>query len=204
MNRREALSSVGIILGGTTIIGSQAFLTACSEPETKSEEGLLTDQQIDLLNEFAEVILPKTDKSPGAKEVNVGSFMNAIVSDFYTAQEQNVFLNGVKTLADMKFSKLSDDEKVETLKGLEKEAGDNLKARRENENLDNHYYVMVKQLAIWGYLSSEAVATTAFNHMIVTPKFEGCVPFEEGDKALFREAGAGQARGYATNHMSRS
>lgn len=207
MNRRDALSAVGLIVGGT-VIGSQAFLTGCSTQDIKSEEGLLTDKQIAWLNELGEVILPKTEKSPGAKEVNVGSFMNAIVSDFYTEDEQRIFVDGIKSLNELcnerfegAFHQLTRNEQQEILHEMELEAANRLRAQQNDESLETHYYIMMKQLTIWGYLSSEAVAFNAFNHMVLTPKFEGCVSVDESTKPIFREAGEGQAYGYAIHHM---
>lgn len=204
MKRREALSSVGLILGGT-IIGSNAFLTGCTNLGTENIGLPLSQKHLDLLNEVGETILPKSAKTPGAKEVNVGSFMNAIVKDFYTQDEQNIFLDGLvqlNNLTEAKFKddfvNLSSDQRSETLMALESEAGKALEGEA-----GTHFYIMMKQLTIWGYLSSEAVAFEAFNHMVLTPDFESCTPYEKGDKAIFNDAGQGQAYSYATHHMKK-
>ena len=82
MNRREAISQVSWILGGT-IIGSSLFLEfgCSSSPEQKP---VFFDQKtVDLLNEIGETILPKTS-TPGAKEAQVGQFMDIMVKDCCT------------------------------------------------------------------------------------------------------------------------
>ena len=207
MNRREALSSVGIILGGT-IVGSQAFLSGCVEQQ--SVNGIpFSQKQVDFLNEVGEVILPKSEKTPGAKEVNVGSFMNTIVRDFYSEAEQTEFLKSFESIAQMSsnefgkdFSELNKEEKEAVLMNLEEEAGKQLKSK---DNEASHYYIMIKQLAIWGYLSSEAVAFSGFNHVLLTnhEQYDGCVEFGPEDRPMFGNAGQGQAYNYATHHMSR-
>src|SRR5579872_1855017 len=77
MNRREALKLTTLVAGGT-IIGSQMWLSGCSP--TKKKTGLLSDDDIIFLEEVGETILPKTDRSPGAKEAHIGEFMKTIVT----------------------------------------------------------------------------------------------------------------------------
>ena len=78
MNRREALSRVALIMGGT-VLGAEAFLSGC----TTGTAGLqFSKDDISFLNEVAETILPATN-TPGAKEAKVGEFMTLIVNDCY-------------------------------------------------------------------------------------------------------------------------
>lgn len=217
MNRREALSSVAILMGGT-IVGSHAFLS-CSPSAKRPVSGILNEDQIAFLNEFCEVILPKTATTPGASEVNVGAFINDIVSDFYSEAEKQRFMtcfDAINGLSDTRFgnglfkkdfSELNPEEKNQLVAILESEATQNLKAIREGaldeerQPVKEHSYILIKQLAIWGYLSSEAVARTAFNHLPVPGPYQGCVPLNPSDKAIFTEPGQGQARGYAVRHL---
>lgn len=78
MNRREALSRVAIIMGGT-VLGAEAFLSGCTTAKT----GLVfSADDIAFLNEVGEVIIPATN-TPGAKEAKVGEFMSVMVRDCY-------------------------------------------------------------------------------------------------------------------------
>ena len=78
MDRREALSRVALIFGGT-IIGAEAFLSGCKT--TPKKEGLFADADIALLDEVGDTILPTTAASPGAKAAQIGQFMKTIVTD---------------------------------------------------------------------------------------------------------------------------
>ena len=83
MNRREALSSVALLLGGT-ILGADACLTGC-KTKTSAEPGVsFTPTDVSLLDEVAETILPATG-TPGATEAKVGQFMHGLVPDCYAA-----------------------------------------------------------------------------------------------------------------------
>ena len=211
MDRREALSRVALIMGGT-IIGAEAFLSGC-KPSPK-KEGLFAVDDIPLLDEVGETILPATASSPGAKEAQIGQFMKTIVTDCYTEDDQRTFTNGIAKLNDAakkkydkSFMELTADQKHEFLVGLDKESKDRSKELADKENKltdeerhqrtvaqhdgsykrdpadDPHYFGMMKQLTVWGYFTSEPGATKALRYVAVPGKYEGCIPYKKGDKA---------------------
>jgi len=101
MNRREAVRRAGAMLGGLTLVGGSALLSACEKERPKapvrSPIGEFTVQDIDLLDEIADTILPTT-KTPGAKAAQVGAFMALMVTDTYKPSDQQVFRAGMGTL----------------------------------------------------------------------------------------------------------
>jgi hypothetical protein len=188
MNRREALSAVSFLVGGT-IIGAGAFLSGCSKPVPATQSGFFSADEIALLDEVGETILPTTPSSPGAKEAEIGKFMNSIVADCYSPGEQKIFKDGLTKLDDTSRSKydknfvrLSADEKHDLLLGLDGEAA-NWSHARNPDDPETHYYSMLKQLTIWGYFSSEIGATKALRHVAVPGRWEPCVPLQPGEKA---------------------
>jgi Gluconate 2-dehydrogenase subunit 3 len=131
MNRREALSAVGILLGGS-IIGAEAFLSGCTTAPKKN--GLFATADIDLLDEVGETIIPTTAASPGAKASKIGLFMQTIVTDCYAENEQQAFVAGLVELQEScqkkynkEFTALSAQERKEFLTALDKEAKDFVK-----------------------------------------------------------------------------
>jgi hypothetical protein len=188
MNRREALSAVGFLVGGT-VIGAQAFLAGCADkPKAPQANGLLTSGQISFLDEVGETILPTTASSPGAKAAKVGEFMDIMVKDCYSPADQKVFLEGITTLDnsskgkyDAVFVKLTPEEKHQLLLGIDKEASayNDTKA----EDASPHYYTMMKQLTLLGYFSSDIGSTKALAHVAVPGHYEACVPLKPGQKA---------------------
>ncbi|WP_276373785.1 gluconate 2-dehydrogenase subunit 3 family protein [Chryseolinea sp. H1M3-3] len=189
MNRREAISAVGFLVGGT-VIGAQAFLTGCSsKPEGPSSTGLLTNDQISFMNEVGETILPTTPSSPGAKEAKVGEFMDIMLKDCYSPADQKIFMDGIATLDkaseskyDKSFVKLKPEEKHELLLTVDAEAS-KYKDSKKTDDPENHYYSMMKQLTLLGYFTSEIGATKALNHVAVPGHYEACVPLKPGQKA---------------------
>lgn len=211
MDRREALSRVALILGGT-IIGAEAFLSGCKT--TPKKEGLFATDDISLLDEVGETILPATASSPGAKEAQIGQFMKTIVTDCYPEDDQRTFTDGIGKLNDASkkkfdkpFMQLTPDQKHEFLVGLDKESKDRDKEladkaskmtdeerhkramdqhagtyKRDPQD-DPHYFGMMKQLTLWGYFTSEPGATKALRYIAVPGRYEGCIPYKKGDKA---------------------
>lgn len=104
IDRREALKRVGVMLGGVALVGGTNLLTACEKAGTPARDtaaatgsGTFTTQDIALLDEVAETILPQT-KTPGAKAAKTGAFMALMVTDSYSPSDQRIFRDGMKTL----------------------------------------------------------------------------------------------------------
>lgn len=187
MNRREALSAVSFLLGGT-IIGAEIFLSGCTNPRTPGQTGLLTLDDTAFLDEVGETILPATASSPGARETGIGEFMNLIVTDCYNERDQKIFVGGIARLNDAAndkfgagFMNLKPEERHSLLLAIEEEVKVYSESREPGD--PEHYYTMMKQLAVWGYFSSEAGATRALRHVAVPGRFDACIPLEQGQKA---------------------
>ena len=76
MNRRDALKSVALMMGGT-MVGASALLSGCS-PEHQIEGLNFTPDDIAFLDELGDTIIPETD-TPGAKAAGIGPFMVMMV-----------------------------------------------------------------------------------------------------------------------------
>jgi hypothetical protein len=185
MNRREALSSVALLLGGT-ILGAEAFLSGC---KTKSTEAgvSFTPNDISFLDEVAETILPATS-TPGAKEAKVGQFMTVMVHDCYEAKDQKIFMDGMKKLDDASkkmnsksFMESTPEQRHNLLVTLDKEQKDYQKNKKDTD--PTHYFRMMKELTLSGYFTSEVGATKALRYVAVPGKYEGCIDYKKGDKA---------------------
>ena len=190
MNRREALSTVALLLGGT-IIGSEAFLSGCSTGVPRST-GFLSADNIALMDEVGETILPTTATSPGAKATKIGEFMNTMVTDCYEKKDQAIFADGIVKLNaasqsayQKSFIDLSPDQKTELLVRLDTEAKEYTKKKKDakDEKAPEHYFTMFKQLTVMGYFTSKEGATKALRYVAVPGHYDGDVPYKKGDKA---------------------
>jgi hypothetical protein len=183
MNRREAISSVALLLGGT-ILGAEAFLSGC-KPSARSVN--FTADDIAYLDEVAETILPAT-KTPGAKAAKVGEFMTVIIKDCYEEKDQKVFLEGMDKLNEASkkknsktFMESTPEQRHALLVTLDQEAKDYQKSKKKDD--PSHYFRMMKELTLWGYFTSEVGAKQALRYVAVPGKYEGCIDYKKGDKA---------------------
>jgi len=194
MNRREALSRVAIIMGGT-VLGAEAFLSGCTTAKT----GLtFSADDIAFLNEVGEVIIPATN-TPGAKEAKVGEFMSVMVRDCYDEKNQNIFMEGVRELQfkvskakiGKSFMEANANERHDLITALDKEvkeasvraAEERKKDPNSKKDVSKHYFTMMKELTLTGFFTSEVGATKALRYVAIPGRYEGCVPYKKGDKA---------------------
>ena len=189
MNRRDALTRVGLLLGGT-VVGAELFMSGCKNaPDKNIGAGgtNFSNDDIAYFDEIAETILPATD-TPGAKDAKVGAFWATIVKDCYTEQEQKVFLDGMKKLNDASQTKngksymeSTPEQRHDLLVALDKEQKDYMAAKKKDDPA--HYFRMMKELTLWGYFTSEPGATKALRYIAVPGKYVGCMDYKKGDKA---------------------
>lgn len=182
MERREAIKWVASLFGGT-LIGAEAFLSGCT---SNSETTFFSSEELKLLDEIGETILPETSKSPGAKAAKIADFMQKIVRDCYSAEEQGIFKSGlieVEEKADQQFNnsflKLSGSQRLDILNGFEEEA------KEKKENDPSHFFTMLKQLTIWGFFTSEVGATKALRYDPIPGSYEGCLDLKPGQPAWY-------------------
>jgi hypothetical protein len=183
MNRREAVSTVALLIGGT-MLGAEAFLSGC---KSAARTVNFTPEDITYMDEIAETILPAT-KTPGAKAAKVGEYMSVMVKDCYDEKEQKIFLEGLDKLNDESkkknnkpFMDSTPQQRHDLLVAIDKDARAYAKAKKKDEPA--HYFSMIKRLTLDGYFTSEVGAKQALNYVAVPGKYEGCVDYKKGDRA---------------------
>lgn len=141
MDRRAAVKNMAFLMGGAlsaTTIG--VFLEGCSSPSTKTAGSLFTEDQLNLITEVADIIIPTTS-SPGAKAAGVGPFIAMMIKDCYPEDAQKAFTKGLEDLEKQSkeafkksFIEITAEQRQELLGKLREETIAAVKA--ENENLD--------------------------------------------------------------------
>ena len=183
MKRRKVLSTLSILLGGT-MIGTQVFLPSC---KVKLKEETFTTEDVKLLDEIGETILPSSVSSPGAKAAKIGEFMKVYVTDCYNEANQKAFFEGInkfKNLSKERYSKeflqLTSSQKHDLLVILHKEAGEYNKSKIKGD--PDHYFSMMKSMILFGYFTSEPGATRALRYVQTPGLYNGNVAYKKGDK----------------------
>jgi len=209
MKRREVLSTMAIILGGA-MVSTEVFFSSCT---SNVKEAFFTKEDISLLDEIGETILPSSPSSPGPKAAKVGEFMKVYVTDCYNETDQKAFFEGINKIRNLckekygkEFLKLTLSQKHDLLNLLEKEAEEHAHAKRKRkstagngdaiqtgkaqqdnksrtEDGSSHYYSMIKDLTLLGYFTSEPGATKALRYVQTPGSYNGDVLYKKGDKS---------------------
>jgi glucoside 3-dehydrogenase (cytochrome c) hitch-hiker subunit len=177
MNRREAVKTTGVLLGGV-LITSAGLLTSCSsDARTHGGARVLNANDETLMEEIADTLLPNTVTSPGAKAAGVGQIINLLLTDCYDADAQLRVVNGLKefreTVGDH-FASMSQVNREDWLRRIDTEA-----KARGNE----HYFTLMRELSLRAYFSSEIGMTKALRYVLVPGRWVGCVPLAPGQPA---------------------
>jgi hypothetical protein len=178
MNRREALARV-VAMTGTMVVGAEFFLTGCS-PRVRERSEAFTAQELALMDEIAETIIPTTD-TPGAKAAGVGAFMATMVHDGYDDDNFLIFRKGLARIDGKGFLKASPAERTALLTDLDREA---VSYTRDKKRTDPpHYFRLMKELTLIGYFTSEIGSTQARRYAAVPGAYDGNAPYKKGDRA---------------------
>lgn len=175
MNRREAVKTTGVLLGGVLV--TSASLTACARESRNVGVGVLNAEDQALIEEIADTLLPTTAGSPGAKAAGVGPVINLLLTDCREAAEQKRVVDGLKqfrnTVGDH-FASMSQVNRENWLRRIDGEA---------RAAGDKHYFHLVRELSLQAYFSSEIGATKALRYVMTPGKWVGCVPLTPGQPA---------------------
>jgi hypothetical protein len=173
---------VTALLGGVALAGNSGLLTAVERAHarvtSRAQVGSFTAQDLALLDEVADTILPET-KTPGAKAAHVGAFMAVMVTDTYEEREQGIFRDGLKALNDASFMTATPAQRLTLLERLDREQKAHMDARQRGAPA--HYFRLMKELTLLGYFTSEIGCTQAMRYEESPGRFEPCVPYKPGE-----------------------
>ena len=198
---------MGYAVSATTVAGIMNGCKADTTP-TGWQPSFLSADQLDLVAELSESILPKTD-TPGAKDVFVHRFIDKMLHNFHTKKTQETFLNGLaqfeKDCTEMNgngFQKCTkeqqavilqkyDEETKKTVDQLNKNNHDALKnLQLQNEKKTQHghgylleenrpFFALLKEMTMTGYFTSETISTEVLNYDPIPTAYEGCIALPE-------------------------
>jgi gluconate 2-dehydrogenase gamma chain len=185
MDRREALKRTAWIMGG--VISAPAIagiLKGCApKPSVDWKPEFLSIDQAMLVTQVSEIIIPKTD-TPGAKEAGVPGFIDQMLKDVYSKEDQERFTNGLQAFNDEAnkaygdpFIELGAEDQTAFVKKTHDEAvaaerGDNRPAKRP-------FILMMKELVMLGFFTSKPGATQVLQYVAVPGSYKGCIPLSE-------------------------
>ena len=189
MNRRTAIIHVVTMLGGAlsapTLLAMKRW-DGHTPSEGFSVEFNLTESQKMIVEEVAEMIIPKT-ATPGAKDVGVPAFIVMMLQDCYKAPEHQSFAEGLGSLEKKQFLNLSAEQKMAVLKQAEMDSVEEMKAYQaqqtkmgDNEDREQMtaqakglpFWRLMKELTMLGYFTSEQGIMSSFEYVPIPGKLE--------------------------------
>lgn len=181
---------MGGMVSAPSIMG---VLNGCTaKPGLDFKPVFLNEEQASVVSTVSEIIIPRTD-TPGARDAGVPSFIDQMLKEVYSKEDQEFFTNGLKAFNDEAQKELGDeftDLDEEDQSAFVKKVHD---AAIQAENTTNPapkrpFILMMKELTMLGFFTSEAGATKVLQYDPVPGAYKGCVPLSE----------AGEGRTWAT------
>jgi hypothetical protein len=181
MDRREILKISSVVLGYTLVGGSaMALLNGCKADKSPDwVPKTLNDDQVNLLAELCETILPKTD-TPGAKDALCHRYIDELLTNFYLKEEQmklmeelNIFDDKSKLKYSKAFVALTPGERESILETIVSEINN----KKETDG-KKHIFTAIKEATISGYFTSEIGAKGGLGTFIPVPgPYKGCIDY---------------------------
>lgn len=196
MNRREVIQKSVLALGYALSAPALAgVLKGCApKPDPNYKPVFFSEEQAAQVAEIAEIILPRTS-TPGAKDVGVPSFIDTMLHEIYSKEEQDRFLSGLAAFDSEAKNKYGDsfldcepEQQMEFVK-LENERalGGGMSVSEgwwaAGKGNDRPFILKMKELTILGFFTSEPGATKVLQYNPVPGPYKGCVPLADVGKA---------------------
>ncbi|NQV71765.1 gluconate 2-dehydrogenase subunit 3 family protein [bacterium] len=162
MNRREALSRIGLIAGGTLSASTlSGLLAGCSTPPAQDYVlQFLSKEQFDLIGSMANQIIPDTD-TPGAVGAGVDRFIDNMLANYYPAAESHLFVSHLDAFALAYGQDVKDPTSLRNLVQRQDDAA--FSAGHDEQDPAIQFYKKLKGLVVSGYYTSEVGMTTELN-----------------------------------------
>lgn len=183
MDRRKALKNVAFLLGtavSSTTIG--VLFESFTLPENEKRQVSFSASEQDVLAEFADIIIPTTKSSAGAKAAGLGTFIPMMIQDCYPAEMQLLFALGLKEMQSKcteQYNKNFVSLTVEERQKIVGELRDDTIASKNKKS----FFTIARDLTLLGYFSSEIGCTQAREYLPIPGRYDGNADYTPGQKA---------------------
>jgi gluconate 2-dehydrogenase gamma chain len=184
IDRREAIKRTALLMGAAVSASAiTGVLQGCKPaPELVYTPDFFTPDQARIVTEVCEIIIPKTD-TPGAKDAGVPGFIDTMLRDCYSKEDQDRFLEGLTAFDSEAKATYGDNfiyckpEQQEELVRKTHDAA--LKEARENRETKRPFILVMKELTLLGFFTSEPGAKQVLQYVAVPGSYKGCIPISE-------------------------
>ena len=152
------------------------FISSCNTKDKELRAGFFSEEEFHLVEQITDVLLPATS-TPGALDAQVPYFLDLVIKNCLNNNDQQLIKKGLQQINEQeRFSSLSSAEKLSAVKKIDEAAfkGDAGKV----------WFMIIKKLSLIGYFTSQEGMTKALNYVKVPGRYDACIPYKEGEKAL--------------------
>lgn len=185
MERRELMKLMAASAGAAIGFPESAY-ARMGEPIDPKDLTFFRPSQKKQIAMIAEAIIPKTD-TPGAIEAGVPEWIEIIVKDCYSEEDQQTIIRGLAETMQLcqeqygkDISQLSGDQQVDFLTKLNRDTL--AEARQSKKPPKKTFLQLFKDLTKYCYANSELGATQAFDFVFVPGKWVASMPLEADQK----------------------
>ncbi|MEP5341208.1 MAG: gluconate 2-dehydrogenase subunit 3 family protein [Algibacter sp.] len=194
MNRRDLLKGIGLTLGYAVATPSIISLLHSCKSETKIwVPQFLSIDEGTVLKNLVDLILPTTEDSPGALDVNVPEFIDLYINKAYDTKAQIKFKEGITSImtalniSEKGLSELKTEQYDTLLTKYLKTTKIEQKAFKKDteDGIIFNTLINIRGTSIWTYKTSEQIGKKVLAYDPIPGWQKGCIPLEEatGGKA---------------------
>ncbi len=191
MKRRDALKNVALLLGGAISATTMGVLfESFTVPSTTGEQVRFSPDDKKLLADFADIIIPATKGSGGAKLAGLGKFIPMMIADCYPEKERLAFYQGLLEFRKKAIREYKKDFTLMTLAEKNRYVGnirEGVIAERTNRTAGANplttFFIVGRDLTLLGYFSSEIGCTQARAYVQIPGRYDGSAPLKPGQKS---------------------
>lgn len=187
--RRSFLMGLTALIGSAgavNLLGGNALSVAMAyQGNTLSWQSagrLLTQQQMHMLRDICQIVIPKTD-TPGAADLDTHGFIDNQLVRCYLPEQQIMTVNlleRINAIARKRFAKdfvrSSEQQQLSLLISIENTS-------QEFNISDTKHFAFLKKLIVFGYFTTEIGATKELAYLPVPGGFKGSIPYSSIGKA---------------------
>lgn len=192
MKRRDALKGMGLSLGYAIATPSiLSLLQSCKTEPLIWNPVFLTQKEGTVITNLVDLILPVTETSPGALDVNVPEFLDLYAHKVYNNERKAKYKKGIQAIIkalnvlDADPSKLKIEDYDALLAKYLKSTKAQQKTYNEETDEDNQDVIIYKALVdlrgstIWAYKTSQQIGENVLAYDPVPGEQEGCISLED-------------------------
>lgn len=192
MNRRDVLKGLGLTIGYTIATPSiMSLLQSCkTEAKLWTPKFLSIDEGIVLKN-LVDIMLPKTEATPGALDVNVPEFIDLYAYEVYEDKKQLKFKKGISAI--IKALNIPEEgvsalkhKDYDTLLATYLKASKEQRTIYENESDKNNEDAIIfnaliglRNTSVWAYKTSEQIGENVLAYDPIPGTQIGCISLKE-------------------------